>query len=302
MVESDSTSKVLNGKGAFFYFEPVTVDSSNITLDKPPAGVPPRREIRVRTYTENMGRVMVTDDGFVCLFLEDPAAIRLLNTIFASASLLWGIRGYIVRLGELCNFEWVPESQYITITAYVFVERNILSFQRDTAYKVAFDIWRKGARRLVTPSVMEQTINFADWILSYKDLQMDMVLLFDGFTLEYKGAYSAAYLYAWMMIETFLGKIWNEYVDSSNRSTKDKKTLKDHNRWTTYQHIEMLSAVNKMNAATRDLMHKLRHKRNSIVHDRHEVNQGEAHQCLLVADKILRNRFNNPNAPFLNIS
>jgi hypothetical protein len=99
----------------------------------------------------------------------------------------------------------VPESQYITITAYVFVERNILSFQRDTANKVAFDIWRNGARRLVAPSVMEQTINFANWTLSHKDMQMDMLLLFDGFTLEYKGAYTAAYLYARMMIEINCG-------------------------------------------------------------------------------------------------
>ena len=114
LVESiDSSSRALNGKGAFFYFEPVTVHPSSHLLGRPPAGIPGdiRREIRIKTHSENMGRVMVTDDGFVCLFLEDQPAIKFLNTIFASAWLLWGIRGYIVRLGELCNFEWVPESQ-----------------------------------------------------------------------------------------------------------------------------------------------------------------------------------------------
>jgi hypothetical protein len=206
-----------------------------------------------------------------------------------------------VRLGELCNFEWVPESQYIKITGYAFVERNILSFQRDIPDKAAFENWKNGLRRLVRPSDMEQMIKFADHVLSNEDMQMDMVLLFDGFTLEYKGAYTAAYLYAWMMIETFLAKIWNEYVDRTNRSAKDKNTLKDHNRWTTYHHIEMHSAMNKMNDTTRDLMHRLRNKRNSIVHKRYEVNQDEAHQCLLVADKIVRNRFNNPSAPFVDI-
>lgn len=147
----------------------------------------------------------------------------------------------------------MPESQDVTITAYAFVERNILSFQRDKADKTAFGISKNGGRRLVRPSAMEQTIEFAHRVLSNKDMQMDMVLLFDGFTLEYKGAYTAAYLDAWMMIETFLGKIWNDYVDHTNRSARDKNTLKDHNRWTTYHHIEMLSAVNKMNDANREL-------------------------------------------------
>jgi hypothetical protein len=36
-------------------------------------------------------------------------------------------------------------------------------------------------------------------------MDMDLILLFDGFTLYYKGAYTTAYLYGWMMIETFIG-------------------------------------------------------------------------------------------------
>ena len=50
-----------------------------------------------------------------------------------------------------------------------------------------------------------------------------------------------------------------------------------------------------------ELMHKLRKRRNSIVHDRYEGNKNEARYCLIVADKILRNRFNNPNTLFLNV-
>lgn len=103
------------------------------------------------------------------------------------------------------------------------------------------------------------------------------------------------------MIENFLGKIWNEYVDSTSRSKKDKATLKDHNRWTTYHHIEMLSAVGKMDETTRDLMHRLRKKRNSIIHERHEVNEKETHDCLVVSDRIVRNRFYDPKTPFVNI-
>jgi hypothetical protein len=37
----------------------------------------------------------------------------------------------------------------------------------------------------------------------------------------------------------------------------------------------MLSAVSKMDDATRNLMHRLRQKRNSRVYDRYEVNESE---------------------------
>jgi hypothetical protein len=299
----DSFSKPLNGKGAFFYVEPVTIHTSDPLLGRPPVGIPGdmRREIRIKTEVHNIGRIMVTDDGFVCLFVEDQKTIDFLNTLFASANILWGIQGYVARLEELCNFEVVPDTNYIKIVGYTEIERNILSLQRDGDDR-AFEIWKNSHRRLITPSMMEQTINFADKVLSNKDLYMDLVLLFDGLTLKYRGAYTAAYLYSWMMIETFLGKIWNEYVDSMDRSRRDKASLKDHNRWTTYHHIEMLSAVSKMDDATRDLMHRLRQKRNSIIHERRQVSESDARDCLLVADKVLRNRFNDPKTPFLNIS
>ena len=61
-----------------------------------------------------------------------------------------------------------------------------------------------------------------------------------------------------------------------NSSTKDKNTLKDHNRRTTYDHIKMLSTVSKMDDETRNLMHRLRQKQNSRVHNRYEVNESES--------------------------
>jgi hypothetical protein len=61
-----------------------------------------------------------------------------------------------------------------------------------------------------------------------------------------------------------------------NSSTKDKNTLKDHNRRTNYDHIKMLSTMSKMDDATGNLMHGLRQKRNSRVHDRYEVNESES--------------------------
>ena len=63
----------LHGKGAFFYIQPVTIHSSNSLLERPPQGLPleVRREICTITNVNHMGRIIVTDDGFVGLFLQE---------------------------------------------------------------------------------------------------------------------------------------------------------------------------------------------------------------------------------------
>jgi hypothetical protein len=185
----------LHGKWAFFYVEPVTIQPSNSVLGRPPPHLPvggPRRKIRLITEADNMGRIMVTDDGFVCFFLEDDhQVIKFLNTVFASARLLCGVIGYIVRLGELCNFDWVPGNQYIDIMGYALIERNVISFQRDGDNQT-FDIWRNRPRKLVTPRKMKQTINFANSVLSNKDIHIFLFILFRHYLMAYQEVNSVA--------------------------------------------------------------------------------------------------------------
>jgi hypothetical protein len=214
----------------------ITLNDHNISsLDKPPE--PFHRNILINCHIQTGDRVLVSDDGFVCVFNQnEEQVVKILNTIFASARLLLHIPLDIVRKTELCNFEWRPLRRQIKLTGYALVERNMACLQRDEKGG-SFENWRSSYRVVVNSEGMIKTIRFAYWILQNKDLHTDLLLLFDGFTLFNKGACTASFLYGWMMIETFLSKIWNEYVDSLRRSGKDKEALKDHNRWTTFHHI-----------------------------------------------------------------
>jgi hypothetical protein len=72
-----------------------------------------------------------------------------------------------------------------------------------------------------------------------------------------------------------------------NSPTRDKNTLKDHNRRMTYDHIKMLSTVSKMYDATRNLIHRLR-QNETRVHNRYEVYEIEGCcNCIFVVDKLL---------------
>jgi hypothetical protein len=129
-----------------------------------------------------------------------------------------------------------------------------------------------------------------------------MILLFDGFTLYLKNAFIGSSLYAWILIETFLSKLWEDHVKSLERSREDKTSLRNFNLWTSYHYIEMFAIMDKIDTTSRNHLHNLRKKRNSIVHDRKEVNREDAFSCLSTASNILRNRVKNPGNPLADIS
>ena len=101
-----------------------------------------------------------------------------------------------------------------------------------------------------------------------------------------------------MIVETFLARLWDEYVDSLERTKNDKDALKDFRSWTSYHYIEMFSVLGKITGETRDILNSSRKKRNQVVHERREVDKQEAYDCLNMARKILRNRIETPDKPF----
>ena len=104
-----------------------------------------------------------------------------------------------------------------------------------------------------------------------------------------------------MLIETFVDQVWEEYIESLQRSKQDKQALKDHRSWTTHHHIETLSEIGRINPTVRNLLNKLRKKRNDVVHNRESVTDDESYSCLRVAIVIIVNRMNDPKNPFLNV-
>jgi hypothetical protein len=141
----------------------------------------------------------------------------------------------------------------------------------------------------------------ADWFRVRPNLHNDLMLLFEGYTLYYKDAFVGSFLYGWMIVETFLARLWDEYVDSLDRTRKDKDALKDFRSWTSYHYIEMLPVLDfggskPITAETRDILNRSR-----FVHEKKEVDRQEAYDSLDMARKILRNRIEKPDNPFFEL-
>lgn len=277
------------GIGAFLYPE-VTINNYNANL-----GFLSDGKLNVLYNTDYKGKtILVTDDGFIGIIGigDENWVIGFLNLLFASAQFLLEIHGYSITLGELCYFEYNEIENNISITFIVFLERNFGYLLR----KRKDDWFNKKHRQLITINEIERLVNFCKYISDKKDARLDLVLLFEGYTLSYRGGYTAGYLFGWMIIETFISKIWKDYV-KSNQSSFDKNNL-NTNRLKSYNYIENLSSKNKMSEQVKELLHSMRDVRNKIVHEKITVDEKEALKCLKVAKTILWNRIFNPQLPF----
>ena len=288
------------GFGSFFYPTAITVGDISMALGKPLERQ--TRRIALQNTLNDGKEVFVTDDGFVCLMVKQAEdALTELNTIFATG-IAWGIMNEKIIAKDLCACSWKNGTDTIMITEYYIPsERIMFSLQRDEEGE-KLNEWKKYPRELVTLDTCRGILHMAHWFTTNPNLHNDLMLLFEGYSLYYKDAFVGAFLYGWMIVETFLARLWDDYVDSLGRKNNDKKALKDFRSWTSYHYIEMFSILGIMAAETRDLLNNLRRKRNQVVHDRIEVNKREAYDCLNVARKIIRNLTKTPDKPFLEVT
>jgi len=94
----------VEGFGAFFY-PPIAIIQGSSTMSKPPRFA--RRHVNVRVNVDGTDTVIATDDGFIgILLLNKEKVLKVLNTLFATISLTWGIPGFV-----LAKDDSLPELQ-----------------------------------------------------------------------------------------------------------------------------------------------------------------------------------------------
>ena len=138
--------------------------------------------------------------------------------------------------------------------------------------------------------VLDRSYHYLTTKDSKENLYNDLLLGLEGYSLFYRDAFKAAYLYGWMVIETVIDRIWKEYVTALKISSDDKKNLKYSSQWTVHHKTEVLFASKSIDPRHRDLLKGLRKKRNDIVHEKQTVSPEEAFRCLRLATVTTLNR------------
>ena len=298
----------LNGTGAFFYpFLVVVTENSHLNVLSEELQEPPRPRTRVVRLIHKIPtgeKILITDDGFVGVFNTNKESARyLLNTIFATG-VTFGIGSEILTSQDICYFTYDDTQKYILISnSHGPSERTMFAFQRDEAKGEPFYQWQEfKARAGYHPEMIKKILDTVSDYINNPSIRQDLLLLLEGYTLYYRESYRGAYLYGWMLIETFLTKLWEEYVQSLPRSNNDKDSLMDNRSWTSYHHIEMFTALGKMDSLVRNLLHALRRKRNNLVHEKRDPDKDEAFWCLRLAATIILNKLRTPSEPFSKVN
>jgi hypothetical protein len=291
-----------DGLGVFFYpivlsiTEKERINNRDSEWSKPPHYK--TRKIVLDHSLEDNTRIVVTDDGFVGIFKDIITdALDILNTIFATG-ITFGVGSAYGRERDLCKFTLTGDGTYLQLDEIGGpLERNMFSFQRDDDSK--FFKWRgvkfgtKLGRMVISiqdiKEVLDKSYNYLAIKDSKKHIYQDLLLLLDGYTLFYSDAFRGAYIYGWMIIETVIDHLWKEYVTTLKISSDDKKNL-DSSQWTTYHKIEVLFALEKIDPKYRNLLKRLRKKRNDIIHEKETASRREAFECLRLAAVTTPNR------------
>ncbi len=196
--------------------------------------------------------VIISDDGFVGVFIKSrQEALSFLNTIFATM-VTYGVQGETVQDNDLCGFQWDSNSGLIRITEYNILSMRVrFSLTRDDPESNQFSSWGNHPRTRLKIDRWKEILERAYDYTTKPDLHNDLILVYEGYTLLLGGAFKGAYLYGWMIIENFLSKLWETYVESlEGRSRDEKKALTNSKNWTSYHDIEMLSIVGKIKKST----------------------------------------------------
>ena len=89
------------------------------------------------------------------------------------------------------------------------------------------------------------------------------------------GSFTEAYFVSWTLIETALGREFEQVLNDLGRSNTEISKL----NWTASHQIEFLNAVDRLSNPVRRQLHVLRRRRNDIVHKLYDATREEAKEA-----------------------
>lgn len=253
------------------------------------------RDILFRVELPNK-TILVTDDGMIgILTTERSEALRFLNIVFATA-IVENI--HLPRLAtDLDLFPIIVDNEknQIKIATLKTTGRNVISVERDTpgqSHRVNLV-----DRQFIPINKAKEWIHASNHNFTRTEFVDDLLLLADGFSLFLDHSYQASFLFGWMLVETFLDRIWDNYVKTLDRKGDERDNLKNTRNWSAYHHIEVFSMNGRISNNLRETLVKLRKTRNEIIHARKPISREDAGECCLLALDIISNQIHGKD-PF----
>lgn len=287
-------AKTTIGYGAFFS-PPSQLCKAN------PEKLPPtnagKRPIVIDTTTSEGLRVIVTDDCFVCpIGVSQKKAFEFLNVLFAVFITKFQRARFITK-NDLCPFRWNQNLNEIFLASDVNSLRSLQENKRDVDDD--YEYWSTFERQPILIHLMEMLIDQSSRFIGNESFKNDLLIIGESGGMYQDDLFSVSFLNSWIVIESVIERIWEEYVKELNRTKEERQALNNHHSWSTSHYIEVFTFSGKLDSKGYECLTKLRKLRNDIVHrKKREVSKENAWNCMNIAIILIYNQLNQLKNPF----
>lgn len=146
-----------------------------------------------------------------------------------------------------------------------------------------------GSKRImVDGSTVASSLNLAVELSQDATKQYFSSLVLQSSTQLRNSEYSQSFLTSWLILEAYVGLLWNVHIKSKKPSKSRERKLMNPSSWTTDHMIETLNLAGEVDQKEYDTLMSWKGKRNRLVHSGVNVSEEDASQCLDWATKVAR--------------
>ena len=237
----------------------------------------PARDERL-VYHAKVGdtETFVYNTGLVLAATADrSAALSTVNQVFAALSRS-GVLSFVAPDYDLIEIAALDmDTGQIQGSHAALTQRNRLLGPPQTDHPTSFS-------RYLPEEVASKIFGPADSCALDQRLAIQSLRLNSAVTLLANGVHTEAFVTAWTLAETALQFEFVTFWISEGRS---KRAIKDMD-WTVSQQTDLLMAVGRIDSKLGARIHRLRKKRNDIVHDLLEATSQETSECIELAAEL----------------
>lgn len=245
-------------------------------------------------YGDSM--ILLRQDGFITIILPDDTlewdrkiiALEKMNELIAGLFLL-GIQLEAIREHDLVEVTVDPETTRLGSMSWSpdYMRRPVDS--AELSGWVAIDSFPLSMSRT---KITEENLTAALQLVknfTYNPTTRNLAsFILEAYTLMRNAEYSQSFLWSWLVIETYIGILWRNYVKSRKVDNQRTKRLEDPNRWSADYLLEIINLVGKLKKGEYDELMKLKSKRNKVIHSGTRVTDSEARKCLELATEVVK--------------
>jgi len=253
------------------WFGPLPVPTARDLLRNPHFRSWPARRVIANRLVGDTEVIAYNDGLFFARTLDREKALTVLNLVFASLS----ISG-VTSLLAVPDFELVTVNQFDESTQAIQGSGSVVTPRNELVSPILLNQLSRPLLSL-PEEALPPALEVASALAADKKQSALALRLLSARTLFWREHFTEAFVMAWTLIETALGRKFEDFwIESGRGRTRVRDMERD---WTANLQIDLLLAAGRIPAERAETLHRLRKHRNDIIHDLADSNDALVREC-----------------------